>query len=445
MTSGKYTMKNAVVDLGFIDGLIRTNTPTDIDLWEPIMTVLDRIELSVNEERIPPLPTIYDLGFLRGCLWLRPMPGAYSETMDRLIEFFVEGSVDWYQLPRPWRSREGNDSVASDEQRDDINGAYACEGSEVAAEETGLPADEVERIVHPACRREHLKYRVADETREVDAATVAPASAEPSPSVSAPDQADRLDNEVTAATIESKLSGDGSSSSDTENATEQHHETCVVVVKPDVFDMLATAPAPTEPPASNPFNPSGKRGGRGWTPEQRAAHAEVTREVWRNRKPLISDDQLEDVKRDFEAGIPFDAIGLKYRCSGSHVRNFLTRHGIDPRRGRNVGVSKVHEETQTEAVETNVACETVPAPTPAADLKPSSIDPSEWPDIRQMLADGRSLEAIAGDYDVYVSDLEDFIEEREKQSRGQRVVLAEAKSPSGESLALSASHAGSAE
>jgi transposase-like protein len=77
--------------------------------------------------------------------------------------------------------------------------------------------------------------------------------------------------------------------------------------------------------------------------------------------------------------------------------------------------------------------------------KPSPIDPSDWPDIRQMLADGRSLEAIAGDYDVSVSELEDFVEEREKQSSERRVVLAEAKSPSGESLALSASNAGSAE
>ena len=44
---------------------------------------------------------------------------------------------------------------------------------------------------------------------------------------------------------------------------------------------------------------------------------------------------MQTVKADFEAGLSFDVMGKQYNCSGSHVRNYLTRHGIDPRRSGN--------------------------------------------------------------------------------------------------------------
>jgi hypothetical protein len=94
---------------------------------------------------------------------------------------------------------------------------------------------------------------------------------------------------------------------------------------------------PSEPPSAiaasfNPFNPNGKRGRREWTPEQRAAQSERARAMQLSKPPLVPDDAFESVRADWEAGTSFDAIGRKYGCSGGHIRNFLKKHGVDPRR-----------------------------------------------------------------------------------------------------------------
>jgi hypothetical protein len=108
------------------------------------------------------------------------------------------------------------------------------------------------------------------------------------------------------------------------------------------------AEPPVVPPSTafNPFNPNGKRGRREWTPEQRAEQAERARNRHKDRRPFDSD--MEAVKAEFESGLSLDRIGGKYHCSGSHIRNFLIKHGIDPRRTgtsfRNGGRSEFTEE-----------------------------------------------------------------------------------------------------
>jgi hypothetical protein len=81
---------------------------------------------------------------------------------------------------------------------------------------------------------------------------------------------------------------------------------------------------------------------------------------------------------------------------------------------------------------------------PAARWEPSPIAPSDWPDIRHMLADGGTLESIASDYDIPVADLEDFIEDRRREAESHTASQSEA-APPGEPVALSASLVGSAE
>ncbi|MCE9564615.1 MAG: hypothetical protein K8U57_21485 [Planctomycetes bacterium] len=76
--------------------------------------------------------------------------------------------------------------------------------------------------------------------------------------------------------------------------------------------------------------------------------------------------------------------------------------------------------------------------------KPSPIDPADWPDIQDLIANGRSREAIAYDFDVPVSDLDAFIAERLKETQDRHRQKPEAKSPPGESSALSPNEVGSA-
>lgn len=148
----QYTIKNALVDLGFIDGYVTENATKNFQL---LREALDRLDSALVEHGTDSTANpfilcrrvIHDLGYLRGLLWNVPLHDAYSDAMDRLMEYFVEGGVEWYKLPYPYRCTP-DDLLVTDEQRDSVNSAY-IEGPGVAAEETGLPLEVVERIVHP--------------------------------------------------------------------------------------------------------------------------------------------------------------------------------------------------------------------------------------------------------------------------------------------------------
>src|SRR5687768_12228142 len=101
-----YTLKNALLDLGFVDGCIREHAGEDFRMLDAVEAALDRIERVIVSRDIEDSRLLFDLGFVRGVVWFTPMTNAYSEALDRVAEFLVEGKVDWYQLPQPWRPRE---------------------------------------------------------------------------------------------------------------------------------------------------------------------------------------------------------------------------------------------------------------------------------------------------------------------------------------------------
>ena len=99
-------------------------------------------------------------------------------------------------------------------------------------------------------------------------------------------------------------------------------------------DDERTLPAPELKSVDKEVNKSGLvadgahatgHGSSEWTPERRAAASERAR----NRPPKIPDGDLAAVKADFDAGMSFGAMGMKWNCSGQTVKNFLTKHGID--------------------------------------------------------------------------------------------------------------------
>jgi hypothetical protein len=291
-----------------------------------------------------------------------------------------------------------------------------------------------------------------------------------------------------------------------ESSPEASHEAPVSHAEP-------ASPSP-EPLSFNPFNPNGKRGRREWTPEQRAIQAERAKG---QKKPPFDDD-FEAVKADFDAGLPMDAIGRKYGCSGSHIRNFLKKHGIDPRRG--AGNHRGREPMPQHEVETIIAekakgttaaeigemigrdphvvdqkygalkkaglvpqehltpealearkkaqnelvaekmrayhagpreaeeeesdphlmpeDESEPVIEPAPEPEPANpLAASDWPDVRDMLDEGRSLAAIAGDFDVTVDHLERFIAIHRELDDGEPPPLGKPHAPH-EALAVGA-------
>ena len=182
---------------------------------------------------------------------------------------------------------------------------------------------------------------------------------------------------------------------------------------------------------------------RGWTPERRAAQAERAKD--RRKRPF--DEDFEAVKADFDAGMSPAAIGRKWGCSDTHIRNFFMNHGVDPRRGRrrdrDGGQSEPsveqHEAPRAAVSEFSEEPAVTESPQPhrlmlahpgyAGRRKDGQLVESDWPDIREMLAQGRTHSAIAGDFDVEVEELDFFIaSQRRREGK-------EASRPSGEAPA----------
>lgn len=485
----EYTIKNAIVDLGFVDGCIRENRPDDLRMLEPLEMALDRLESNTGGNLDEPR-LLHDLGFVRGVMWLKPMPGAYSQAMDRLTEFFVEGKVEWYQLPQVWTGREHEDPVLSDDLRTELNQTYIVDGPDAAAEEA-----EKAGVTEPLFRI------IPPEIRHGGAVEIAEPQAEAKPAGQS--EKCRPTEKPQVMQEDQKSAGDTSAPPET--------------LQPEpIVERKELLPAPP----FNPHNPNGKRGRRVWTDEQRSAAAERAKG---QKKPPF-DEHFAEVKADFDAGMSPGAIGKKWGCSDGHIRNFLKKHGIDPRRPK-ITTSAYHptpraeyewtDESRAKLFElldqsmtwadigerldrTPAACRSmhlllvkegkappkkppassaitpediaevqdmldrdssyeeigewfgcdaeavrrfceahrlIPAHlaekakkgyeerqaalansdrSPASRWKPNPIDPNDWPDIQQMLATGRSREAIASDYDVPVEDLNAFIDDRLK-------------------------------
>jgi hypothetical protein len=102
----QYTVKNAILDLGFVDGCLQQHLQTDGAIAKYLWEALDRIGQRILMKSLSSGQMLYDPGIIRGAMWLTPMPGAYSDAMDRLMEFFTHGKVDWYELPQRFTGME---------------------------------------------------------------------------------------------------------------------------------------------------------------------------------------------------------------------------------------------------------------------------------------------------------------------------------------------------
>lgn len=185
-----------------------------------------------------------------------------------------------------------------------------------------------------------------------------------------------------------------------------------------------------EPRPVPPAKPKKAMGAREWTPEQRAAAAERAR----NRPPLVPDSDFDAIKAKWEEGLSFDMIARPYPCSGSYIRNFLMKHGIDPRRSKlGADESPITKEdkpvvvAQVKGATSHGIGKMLDVEKPFVEAPPDKLiekhtgyagrrDPdqelteADWPDIRIMLEkQRRSVGNIASDYDVPYDVMRDFI------------------------------------
>lgn len=89
-----YGLKNAIVDLGFIESYSRHAQLLGVDLWfESFLDALTRIEDFVRTGRLlagnasPEELSgfLYDVGFVRGSIWNEKIPYAVSEALSNVI------------------------------------------------------------------------------------------------------------------------------------------------------------------------------------------------------------------------------------------------------------------------------------------------------------------------------------------------------------------------
>lgn len=356
-----YTLKHAIVDLGFIDACCYFG---ELSMGEGakefLLDSIGYIETlvmngSIAGGAVDPhrnAKLLHRLGEIRGLLWQIPIPHALSEAINRVINFatgdedFACKIIQYDDMPEP------KEHQLSDNQR-------------AVTLETGGNGDDAWSLEFAhSIGAPHLG--VLDVWRRLGALTEEEIQEEISKGAVAPNELE----------VEPKMTV---GSEGQEPGSQAGH-------------------SPVFPESYDQFNPNGKRGRREWTPEQRTVQAERARNRRKAKPPFDSD--LPDVKADWKAGMPFDQIGSKYGCSGGHIRNFLKKHGINPNRGR-------HSQRRNQVVE---QAESLPPQESA--LKSTPITTEEWPGIQQMLASGKSREAIAGDYDVSVDALNAFIAER---------------------------------
>ena len=429
---------------------------------------------------------IYDLGLIRGVTWLKPLPGAYSMAIDRLMEYFVEGRVDWYQLPQPFTGREHEDPVLSDDLRSEINSDYLCDGRESAVEKAKIAgfveATTITRIIHPRCKDEAVVYTSETEEPETDS--------DPSPSLT---KSAELEAELKNAWAPAR-GDDGPEFEDGQanppfgivKTPVTHPDSASGPIEPGQHEPEITAMEEAEVPIQNDAPPEAETDDASVVePPAASATPAASAPKPRGITAKIHESDLPAVRVRFDAGESMQSIAKTYGCSGQTVVNFLQRHGVDTIRQKARSKSKFGgRPALTEAEIRTIVVEKAkgtparaigemidrsqhavdvkfsqlrkagvvdgdaalrddgPVPdagqmkveSPAARWTPTPIDAAEWPDIQKMLVAGSTRERIAGDYDVPVETLNAFIDERLKAGR-EKLRPREASSPSGEARA----------
>lgn len=375
-----YTAKQALIDLGFIDGYLHEtdNLPRDWCMFESLFDALERIEeYAVKGHLVACPPTdspypqfLHDLGFVRGLIWSHPISSAVSEAIGRVIGFATD-SDDF-----PCRLLDGcGESAESPEHR-------LCDDQRNMAIETALAGEDAHSPEFAAM-----------------------IGASPADDTSTP----RLKewHSIPEAQVEA-VRRMSETMTDDEIAVAQGVSRDTVIRFRKKHGIEKTA---------------GPREGR--------TRWEYQWEPWQKQK-------LIEMK---QAGASYGEISkvvgkTPNQCSGMWhwEKKKLEAAAESP---PDVVADTADEDSSPPDLANLVY-------SPADRWKPSPIDAAEWPDIQEMLGAGRSREAIASDYDVPVEDLDEFIADRLLETQERHRQKAEVKSPPGEARALSPVGAGSA-
>ena len=432
-----YSTKNAILDLGFVDGCVRENCSRELQMQEPLEIALDRMEQAAVSGKLEDPQFLYDLGFVRGVIWLDPMPGAYSLAMDRLMEYFVEGAVDWYQLPQPFIGREHKDPSLSEDLRDEIQSDYVLEGREYA-EETANRAGFtdpylIDRIIPPKCGDGSLSVWGINPAQEQEAEADLPTVA---------DQTD----EATQAGVD-----DGDKKEMLNDRRSAHHsisddrvEEIRKMSGTMTDDEIAIETKTSRSTVLRFRETHGIEKDKG--PRDGCGRPSYEWEPWQKQK------LIEMKLAGHSYGEISEAVGkTRSQCSGMWFWEKKKLEAASDERGDdglvNDKIEPEVEEPKSEELEADLSedeeseevdqAEAVPEPSPPQGLtlahpgyagkrEDGQLQDEDWPDIKARLAKGDTRRAIAGDYDAELEDLDFFIASNQRR---------EAKQPPGEARA----------
>lgn len=398
----QYTAKEALIDFGFIDGYFRVANFYFDDHQDLFWLVLDRLEEHVTRGLIGPeipQPTAYarflhDLGCLRGMLWTKPASSAVSEAFDRVIRFATGNDEFPVQLLNGGdTTQEPVEDQLSDEQRH--QSAQAAEAGE------GVHTPEYAAAIGASHRGvlEHWRRQGAWCQDEVEEEIKAAADAPKSPA--------EVDN---GATESASPKAWNTLSDDQADIVRQMAESMT-------DDEIAADRGVSRDTVLRFRKKHGIEKSRG--PREGKTRWEYQWEPWQKQK-------LIEMK---QAGASYSEIGTAIgktpsQCSGMW---FWEKKKLE------VADAEIPK-TSVEPEPTKPANATVSAVivSPAARWTPSPLNADDWPDIQRMLADGRSRETIAYDYDVPTDMLNTFIAERLAETRERHAAKG---SPPGESSA----------
>lgn len=279
--SDDYSIEQAIVEFGFIDGFVRETCSADDtsdDTFEYCLDALDQIRIYITSDNFSDRACggteyryfLLRIGFIRGLIWLKPLPIAVCEALDRVTQFCIANpdrpNLAQRMIDRPEPEADHLSLGDHDQIRCD-----AIDGVDTTSPEYAAAMGRSPEGIECFWKSNGIDYANLDPSTPA----AAPAAADDPPAVSSKEMA----------------------------------------------ELAALADRPVV---------SFKKSKREWTDEQRAAQAERARG---QKKPPF-DEHFKVVKADFDAGVSLSVIGQKYHCSGGHVRNYLMKHGIDPRRAK---------------------------------------------------------------------------------------------------------------
>ena len=272
----EYNAKMAIIDIGFIDGYCRTiDLPEDEAFFEHILDSFEKLE-----------------GYAAGGKMLLADSLAASEMSRLLFELgFIRGWL--WTKPTP-------DAVS--EAFDRLTIFFASN-----------------HVVHSGRMQEPVGQMVSDELRDL-AGCVAYGG------LAVEDLSDIMPEQVVNRVIDA-AEGDRPLPFHQWNEPITHTDATAAEQRPDPeLNPLASGEQEALPETAD--IKKGEAQGTSWTPERRA---EAAKRATGQRKPPFDED-FADVRAAFDAGISCSKIARKWGCSEQHIRNFLMKHGVDPRR-----------------------------------------------------------------------------------------------------------------